>query len=84
MGNWAVVTGASGGIGLDIARELAARGYALVLSARGENKLQALAEELRQAHGTRTLVAVADWACPAARTIWRSKSRGPTSRRRCW
>ena len=64
MDNWAVVTGASGGIGLDIARELAARGYALVLSARSENKLQALAAELRQAHGTRTLVAVADLGMP--------------------
>ncbi len=64
MDKWAVVTGASGGIGLDIARELAARGYALVLSARSGDKLQAIAAELQQAHGTRTMVAVADLAAP--------------------
>lgn len=43
---WAVVTGASGGIGRDIARELAARAYNLVLTARDEAKLQALATAL--------------------------------------
>lgn len=64
MERWAVVTGASGGIGLEIARELASRGYALVLSARGRDKLEALADELRRAHGTRTLVAPADLGMP--------------------
>ena len=42
----AAVTGASSGIGRDIARELAGRGYALILIARREERLRSLAEEL--------------------------------------
>jgi short-subunit dehydrogenase len=42
----AVVTGASSGIGVEIARELARRGHELVLVARSAEKLQALADDL--------------------------------------
>jgi short-subunit dehydrogenase len=47
----AVITGASSGIGEEIARQLAARGYDLVLAARRLDRLQALAEKLETAHG---------------------------------
>ncbi len=48
----AFITGASAGIGRSLARLIAARGTRVVLSARREPELQALAEEIRRAGGT--------------------------------
>lgn len=55
----AVVTGASSGIGAEIARQLAARGHGVTLVARSVGKLEALAHEL-SAKGVRTEVIAAD------------------------
>jgi uncharacterized protein len=46
----AVVTGASSGIGIELARELSRRGHQVVLVARSADKLTALADELGNAH----------------------------------
>ena len=51
MNGLAVVTGASGGIGREIAKILASEGCDLVIAARSADKLSALAEELISANG---------------------------------
>ncbi|PYE12424.1 short-subunit dehydrogenase [Williamsia limnetica] len=56
----ALVTGASRGIGREIARRLAVEGHDLTVSARGREPLDALAAELESEHGVKVVVAPTD------------------------
>lgn len=60
----AVITGASSGIGTEFARVLAERGCDCVLAARRRERLDGLAEELRQSHGAEVHVVAVDLATP--------------------
>lgn len=64
MGNIALVTGASSGIGTELARYHASKGGDVVLVARSENKLNELRSELENAHGIKAIVIAADLAKP--------------------
>lgn len=74
----ALVTGASGGIGLELARELAARGHDLWLTARSAGKLAEAAAALSQAHRVQVEVVAGDLADPqgAARLAGALSARG--------
>jgi short-subunit dehydrogenase len=63
----ALVTGASAGIGSEIAKVLAQRGHTLVLVARRKDRLTALANELSDQHGVRVETIAADLGKPTPR-----------------
>jgi short-subunit dehydrogenase len=70
-GEWALVTGASAGIGVALAEELAAGGTHLVLTARRLHRLRELADSLAKKHSIQTQVFAADLARrEAARQIY--------------
>jgi short-subunit dehydrogenase len=66
MNNVALVTGASSGIGCELAKLFARDGYNLVLVARDQPKLDALAQDLQAKHGIEVKVIVKDLANPAS------------------
>lgn len=61
-GPWAVVTGATSGIGLELATQLAGAGFSLVLNARSEDALTKLAAQFQAQHQTRFRIVAADLA----------------------
>lgn len=72
MTDWALITGASGGLGAALAREAAQQGYGCILSARNEAALTRLAAEI-EARGAPAKVLRADLAEEgAAQALWQA------------
>jgi len=64
-GGWALITGASAGLGVEFARRLARDGISCALTARREERLTSLASELEATYGVETRVIPADLQDPA-------------------
>ena len=60
FGPWALVTGASSGIGAEFCRQLAPKGINLVMVARRKERMEQLVGELRNKHDVQTKVIQAD------------------------
>ena len=65
-GPWAVVTGASDGIGRAMAQELATRGLSVVLVARSRDRLDAVSQQIERDHHVSARVVATDLAVPGA------------------
>lgn len=65
-GEWAIVTGASSGIGREIARQLAARGLNVALVARRNHELEVLREEITASGKAQAIALPVDLAQPGA------------------
>ncbi|WP_028914061.1 SDR family NAD(P)-dependent oxidoreductase [Pseudorhodobacter ferrugineus] len=77
MAIWALVTGASEGLGREFAILAAQSGFDVILTARQEDKLQTLSHELQRAYHVSVVVLPADLADPeAAERLWRDASNG--------
>ena len=74
---WALITGASSGLGAEFARLAAAEGWNLLLAARSLPRLEALAAELSAAHGVEAQGLATDLSRPgAAARLWDEASAG--------
>ncbi|XP_067136829.1 inactive hydroxysteroid dehydrogenase-like protein 1 [Centruroides vittatus] len=76
FGRWAVVTGATDGIGKAYGRELASRGLNVVLISRNLERLKKTAEELEKSFGVDTLVIQADFFGADVYSSIRDRLRG--------
>src|SRR5581483_3245982 len=80
MNDWVLITGASSGIGRELARLFAADHFNLILLARHEARLNEVATELRAQHGIETRVLPKDLAAPnAAQEIFDALRDTPVS-----
>jgi uncharacterized protein len=66
MNRWALITGASSGIGLELSKLFARDGWNVVLTARNEPRLRELANELEQQHCAKSKIIAEDLSLPGA------------------
>lgn len=66
MTSYALITGASGGIGLDFVHKFAANGYSVILVARSQDKLEQIAADVTARYGVTAMVLPMDLADPDA------------------
>ena len=64
--SWALITGASSGLGVELAKALAARRINLALTARSEAPMRRLADEIRKTHGVEVVVEPVDLSLPGS------------------
>jgi uncharacterized protein len=75
--DWALVTGASEGLGREFADLAAGAGHPVILAARQRDKLETLAQELRDRHGVEVLVIPVDLSHAAeAERLWTEATTG--------
>ena len=72
-GEWALVTGASSGLGADFARQLAEKGMNIILVARRVHNMEEIAREIEKSYGIKTLVIGQDLIEPEAVEIIKDK-----------
>jgi short-subunit dehydrogenase len=70
---WALVSGASGGLGAELADRLAARGYRLIITARSASALEVVAERIRRTHNVEAVVEALDLSVPGAAAVLRDR-----------
>jgi len=64
-GSWAVVTGASDGLGKEFAAQLAAKGFNLILASRTKSKLDNVAQQIKSKHASTSVETIAiDFSSP--------------------
>lgn len=71
--SWALVTGASSGLGVELARALAARRVNLALTARTEAPMRQLADDIRREHGVEVVVEPLDLSMPGSADALRQR-----------
>lgn len=74
---YALITGASSGLGLEYATQLAASGHSLVLVARDRGRLESVATDMSSRFGVTTEVIAADLHQPSARKLVASRLQNP-------
>ncbi len=71
--SWALVTGASSGLGVELAKALAARGIDLALTARSEAPMRQLADDIQREHGVEAVIEPLDLSVPGSADVLRQR-----------